>query len=194
MTRTILLTLIVIATAVGGGAASVWYALEAQEGIGAVTIGGWTAFPAIGTPDADPYSKARVAREGLLALGHAEGLVFIAHADSRGDAMDRRCSYKVEGQTPPARFWTLYAGDLSQRVIPVEGHPAPAIQSQEVLRQPDNSFSIGFGPRAAPGNWVRVGGSGPFTLVLTLYDSPLASNPGFADVPLPQILRTGCND
>ena len=194
MIRTLLLTLVVVVIAVGGGGASVWYALQAQEGIGAVTIGGWTAFPSIGTPDADPYSKGRVAREGLLALGHAEGLVFIAHADSRGDAIERRCSYKVEGATPPARFWTIYAADLGYTVLRLEGRAAPAIQSQDVLRAADNSFSIGFGPQPVPGNWIRVDGAGAYTLVLTLYDTPLASNPGFADIALPQVLRTGCDD
>ena len=37
-----------------------------QEGIGAVTVGHWTAFPDLGTPQADPYSKARIAREGVI--------------------------------------------------------------------------------------------------------------------------------
>lgn len=193
MIRSLLTTLVVLVVAIGGGAASVWYTLQSQEGIGAVTIGGWTAFPAIGTPDADPYSKARVAREGMLALGHAEGLVFYAHHDSRGDALRRDCDYKIEGQTPPARFWTMFAADEGHEVLPLSGRAAPAIQSQEVLRLADNTFSIGFGPRPVPGNWVRVEGDGRFSLVLTLYDTPLASNPGFADMALPQVLRTGCD-
>ena len=83
MLRTVLLTLATLAIAIGGGAASVWYALELQEGVGAVTIGSWTAYPDIGAPDADPYSKARAAREGLLALGRAEGLAFVADARHR---------------------------------------------------------------------------------------------------------------
>ena len=70
--------LIVIAIAIGGGTASVWYVLRAQEGIGALTVGDWTAFPAIGTPEADPYAKARIARDVILPLGRAEGLAFIA--------------------------------------------------------------------------------------------------------------------
>ena len=73
MFRTVFLILATLAIAIGGGAASVWYALQAQEGIGAITIGSWTAYPNMGAPDADPYSKARVAREGVLALGRAEG-------------------------------------------------------------------------------------------------------------------------
>jgi hypothetical protein len=193
MLKPLLFTFTVLAIAIGGGATSVWYALEAQEGVGAVSIGGWTAYPSIGTPDADPYSKARVAREGLLALGHAEGLVFVAHLDSRGDALDRRCSYKIEGPTPPARFWTLYAGDMSHTVLASQKWPVPAIQSQNALRAPDNTISIAFGPHPTPGNWLPVDGSGAYTFMLTLYDTPLANNPVFSEVELPQVLRTTCD-
>ena len=93
MFRTVILTLATLAIAIGGGAASVWYTLQAQEGIGAVTIGNWTAYPNMGAPDADPYSKARAAREGMLALGRAEGLAFFSNRDSSGDTLSRKCSY-----------------------------------------------------------------------------------------------------
>ena len=91
MLKTAFLILFVLAVSIIGGGASVWYTLKANEGMGAVTIGEWTAFPFIGTPDADPYSKARVAREGVLALGRAEGLSFSAQRDSAGEALQSEC-------------------------------------------------------------------------------------------------------
>src|SRR5262245_18834658 len=117
MIRTVLLILVTLAIAIGGGAASVWYALEAQEGVGAVRIGSWTAYPTMGAPDADPYSKARAARQGLLALGRAEGVAFFAAHDASGMLLSRNCSYLIEGSTPPARFWTFYVADRSLRMI-----------------------------------------------------------------------------
>ena len=110
MLRTVILTLAMLAIAIGGGAASVWYTLQAQEGIGAVTIGNWTAYPNMGAPDADPYSKARAAREGVLALGRAEGLAFFSNRDSTGATLSRKCSYLVEGATPPARILDVLCG------------------------------------------------------------------------------------
>ena len=74
MLKTAFLTFVVLCISIVGGGASVWYTLKANESVGAVTIGEWTAFPLMGTLDADPYSRARVAREGLLTLGRAEGL------------------------------------------------------------------------------------------------------------------------
>ena len=192
MIRTVLLTLATLAIAIGGGAASVWYALNVQEGVGAVTIGNWTAYPEMGAPDADPYSKARQARLGLLPLGRAEGLAFFASSDAGGAPLSRQCSYLIEGSTPPARFWTLYAADKSLRMIPPEGRRKPALQSLAILRNPDNSFAIAVGPDATPGNWLRVSGSGPMVFVLTLYDTPVAGVIGAEDVELPQVLRTAC--
>ncbi|RUX68043.1 DUF1214 domain-containing protein, partial [Mesorhizobium sp. M7A.F.Ca.CA.004.08.2.1] len=58
MLKTAFLTLLSLAIAIVGGGGSVWYALKVQDGVGAIRIGQWTAFPDIGTPAADPYSKA----------------------------------------------------------------------------------------------------------------------------------------
>jgi hypothetical protein len=193
MLQRIVFILFVLAVAIGGGAASVWYLLRSQEGIGALTIGGWTAFPTIGTPDADPYSRARIAREGVLSLGRAEGLTFIAERDSAGDPLRRNCSYRVEGATPPARFWTLFASDRTLDVLDTGRARPPATHSQEILRQPDNSFLIAFGPHPLPGNWIRVTGSGPMTFLLTLYDTPVDAASGITGIELPQVLRTACD-
>jgi hypothetical protein len=193
MLKTAFVTFLVLCIAVGGGALSVWYALQAQEGVGAVTIGGWTAFPDLGTPEADPYSKARVAREGVLALGRAEGLSFVAQRDSGGDALRQECEYRLEGTVPSARFWTLFPADASGAVVGSGKRRAAALHSNQLLRMADNSVSISVGVHPGPGNWLAVSGSGAMFLVLTLYDTPIASSTGVADVELPQIHKVGCN-
>jgi hypothetical protein len=193
MLRTVLLTLVTLAIAVGGGTASVWQALQAREGVGTVRIGSWTAYPSMGAPDADPYSKARAARQGLLALGRAEGIAFFATRDADGAQLSRKCSYRIEGSAPPARFWTLYAADPSLRMLPGDRHRKPALQSLDVLRNTDNSFAVTVGPDATPGNWLSVAGAGPMVFVLTLYDTPVSGSIGVEDVGLPQVLRTGCD-
>ena len=193
MLRTVLLVLVAVTTAIGVGAGSVWLALESQEGVGAVTVSGWTVFPNIGTPDADPYSKARVAREGVLALGRAEGLTFIAQRDSSGARLRRDCSYLVEGTAPLSRFWTLYVADDHLAVLPTRRLRAPAIHSIGLLRSADNSFAITVSRRPSPGNWLSVEGDGHFLIALTLYDTPVGSSSGVDDVELPQVLRGDCD-
>ncbi|MFU0506656.1 DUF1214 domain-containing protein [Pseudaminobacter sp. NGMCC 1.201702] len=193
MLKTTFLVALFLAVAVVGGGASVWYALDAQEGVGAVTIGSWTAFPEIGTPDADPYSRARIAREGVLTLGRAEGLAFIAQRDSRGDILRRNCVYRIEGSVPPARFWTLYAADANLSALKAKNGRPSALHSYEVLHRPRNKLIILAGRHPEPGNWLPLQGSGDMFLVLTLYDTTIASSTGIADVELPAITKSGCD-
>jgi hypothetical protein len=192
MLKTAFLALLTLAIAIGGGAASLWYVLDARDGVGAVAIGGWTAFPDIGTPDADPYSKARVSRQGILALGRAEGLAFAATHDAAGQPLRRECSYRIEGAAPPARFWTLYAADAARNVI-VANQRKTALHSLELLRRPDNSFSIAVSRKPTPGNWFGVPGAGAMRFVLTLYDTPVAGSTGVADVEMPMVVNVGCD-
>ncbi|QND59407.1 DUF1214 domain-containing protein [Mesorhizobium huakuii] len=193
MLKNAFLMLLSLAIAIGGGGASVWYALKIQDGVGAIRIGQWTAFPDIGTPAADPYSKARVAREGVLALGRAEGLSFVAENDAAGDQLKRECSYRIEGGFPTARFWTLYAADQSLGVVETGKPRLAALQSYEVLRQADNSVIISVGHHPMSGNWLLTDGSGRMYFVLTFYDTPIASSTGLSDVSLPRILKAGCD-
>ena len=193
MLKTVLLIFIVLAISIVGGGASVWYTLKANEGVGAVTIGQWTAFPNVGTVDADPYSKARVSREGLLALGRAEGLSFSAQRDADGQALRRECTYRIEGPVPSSRFWTLYAADPSGAVIRGGQRRPGAMHSYQLIRLADNSVSISAGAHPAPGNWLALSGEGPMSFVLTFFDTPIASSTGASDVVLPSIVRVGCD-
>lgn len=195
MFKTVFLAILVFAIAIVGGAASVWYALNAQEGVGAVTTGVWTTFPDLGTPQADPYSKGRSAREGVLSLGRAEGLTFVASHDSDGVPLQKACTYTIDGVFPPARLWTLYAADPSSHKMTKTSHSRPpALNALQVLRQPDNSVKVSVGPHPSPRNWLPISGTGPMSLVVTLYDSPAASSSGIVEVALPDIVKATCDD
>ncbi len=194
MLKSILLTALSVVIAVGGGAGSVWLALDRDFGFGTVTIGAWTAFPDYGTPDADPYSRARFSREADLALGRAEGLVFIARRDSAGEPLLLECRYRIAGTMPPSRFWTLSARASDNEVIRPNGGRPPALHSRALLREADNSVMTTVSRHVAPGNWLAIHGSGPFTLVLALYDTAISSSARIAEVDLPDIVREGCDD
>ena len=172
---------------------SAWFAVDRGYLFGAGTLGDWTAWPDVGSPDADPYSKARVARAGVLALGRAEGLSFVADHDTAGDPLRRECAYSIEGSFPTARLWTLYAADQSLDVIATGMARPAALHAQEILRQPDNSAIISVGRQPYPGNWLPVRGDGPLHFVLTFYDTPIASSTGLSDVTLPLVRKAGCH-
>lgn len=193
MLRNVLIILLTLMIAIGGGAASAWYALGSVGGLDAISVAGWVAYPEAGTPQADPYSKARIAREATLPLGQAEGLPFFTARDAGGDSLRRDCTYRIEGQFPPARFWTLQvaAADRLQRASSRDR--STGLTSYGIIREGDNAVVVTASRSAAAGNWLPLDGSGPMTLVLTLYDTPVASNENIGEIPLPQVLKVGCD-
>ncbi|ABS15390.1 DUF1214 domain-containing protein [Brucella anthropi] len=180
---------IVLVLALGGGIWSVDKVLDRFEGFGELRVGVWSAYPAAGTPDADPYSKARAARKAYLALGTAEGLPFYARSDNSGRTLRRGCTYRLSGLTPPARFWTVFPASPDLEPIPPREGLQAALHSREVLYDDDGSVTITIGPDAASGNWLPVEGSGDFVLVMTLYDTPAASSSGLSDLVMPGLTR-----
>lgn len=193
MLRTVFLVTAVLVIALVGGAGSVWLMLEQTRSVGSVDVGAWTAFPKAGTPEADPYSRARAARLGELSLGQAEGIVFVADQDDAGVPLQRQCSYRITGSVPPVRFFTLYAADQTRRILPAPGRFRAALHSRELLWSNGDAVEIGVGPHAEPGNWLPVSGSGQMLLILTLFDTPVSTGRSIEDIPLPSIEKTGCD-
>jgi hypothetical protein len=180
---------ILIAATVGFSTA--WLAVERGPFFGAVTVGAWTAWPSAGSADADPYSLAVLARNGEVPLGAGEGLTFTAETTTDGEALDGRCSYRITGQTPPARLWTLTAYDSTGRLM-VNPARRSGFHSREIVRLEGGSFVITTSPNVSPGNWLPTAPVERFSLVLRLYDTPLTSGGRAADLVMPDIRMAGC--
>jgi hypothetical protein len=187
MLKSLLLIVLALVIALGGGAGSVWLMMEEVEDFGALTIGEWSVNPTEGTPQADPYAKARFAREGKLSLGAAEGAQFVAARDTTGQPLRGACDYVVTGSVPASRFWTMHA------VQPGTAETPRALQSLALLRDASGSFSIALSRHLAPGNWLQIGTEGPYRLVLAVYDTPTVGTADFAEITLPRIVRERCN-
>lgn len=184
-----LLAAIVIAVVTGVGSA--WLTVERGEIFGAISAGTWTAWPATGSVDADPYSMAMLARTGEVPLGAGEGLAFTAETDHGGEALTSNCVYRVTGDTPAARLWTLTAYDGDGRLM---SNPArrTSFHSREIIRRSDGSFTISVSAEVAPGNWLPIGVTEAFRLVLRLYDTPLTTGNQIGDLVMPSVERVGC--
>ncbi|MBO0663298.1 DUF1214 domain-containing protein [Jiella sp. MQZ9-1] len=174
-----------------GGWSAKWAVKESSE-IATVEVGQWKATPFAGAPDADPYSKARLAMIGNLNLGIGEGIQFRGSADDSGQPLRRECSYSIEGTTPPARIFTLAAYmPEGQLITPAAGRPG-WLTSNNLMRNDDNSFAIAVGPTARAGNWLATSGTGQMILVLALYDTPASAESGASSLTLPTIHREEC--
>lgn len=188
--RFVLYLLMMIAVALSVGFGLSYYALIDGRLFGVARVGPWTAWPDVGSNTPNPYTRGHLAREASLQLGQAEGLQFIATADSKGEPLSLSCSYRIEGKTPLATFWTLVAVDLQGRNLAAAGEPL-ALRSTEIARANDGSIIIHVGTRLKPSNWLELSGEGLFALELTLYDTAVFS--GFSsDESMPAITREEC--
>jgi hypothetical protein len=184
-----LLAMFAVALAVGFGLS--WYALNDGRLFGALQVGPWAAWPQAGATNPDPYTRAYLARTGAMQFGQSEGLQFVASTDNEGDPLDRNCTYRIEGSTPLATFWTLVPETPEGMPIALPGGPV-GFNSMRLSRSTDGSARLYVGKRLSPQNWLEITGEGPFALVLTLYDPAVIGGAGEAIDQLPAITREGC--
>jgi hypothetical protein len=183
---------LVIAIAVAIGFFSAYAAIERGPAFGSLALGVWEARPTQGTRAADPYSAATHARTGRVPLADGEGLVFLARTDSAGDALSPACDYLIVGQAAPARLWTLVPLDADLRLV-AAGSPRIGLDSRHLLRRPDGDFTVTAAARARPGNWLPTAADADgLVFALRLYDTPLTTGTGVANVPMPEIVRGDC--
>jgi hypothetical protein len=174
------------------GGFTAWYSIQHAHRIGAINVGPWTAFPFASADQIDPYTIARSVAEGTVPLGATEGLSFEAVTDSQGDALSLQCEYRVEGSTPPAKVWTLVPYDSSGNMVPPAPGGRSSLYSNAVVFYPDGSFMIDISRFPRPGNWLAVSGSGPYRMVLRLYDTPVTSSAGSEPPVMPQVVKVEC--
>jgi len=166
--------------------------IQHGSGLNAVRAGPWVAYPRIGAGDIDPYARAMLAQSGEMSLGASEGLSFVARGDSSGAAFSPDCDYTLSGEPPKARYWTLTL--LSPKgYLVANAALRHGFTSTEILRSPNGGFDITLSRRARPGNWLPIGETKKFILVLRLYDTELSAATVALDADnLPKLVRGAC--
>jgi hypothetical protein len=180
------------ALALGLGASSAYLAISGEFPLGAVQAGPWKAWPQVGSREADPYARSIIVREAEIPLGTGEGLVLAAATDGTGRALDSGCTYRIGTTTPQARLWTLTVYDESGNLVstPLE---RSGFTSAEILRGADGGFTVTLARDLQPGNWLKLPPVGSFSLMLRLYDSPVAAGSASLNAAtLPAIERVEC--
>lgn len=113
MWRRILAWIAAIAAGVALGGASAWAVVTIGFSNFSTHYGAWSFNRAAGSTAADPYTRAIIARYGLLALSSHEALYFTVDRDEHGAPLTESCIYDLTGRDLDARWWsvTLYAHD-----------------------------------------------------------------------------------
>lgn len=157
----------------------------------AVANGPWLVLLDAGNEAAGMYERTAVAIGGLFALARTETLYYTAMTDSDGRALTEECDYRVVGDDPDARWWSLTAYAMDQFLIR-NGDARHALAQTTVAREADGGFVIHVSPAAQPKNWISSAQGGRFLLMLRLYNpgASVYAQPGSA--PLPRIERGQC--
>lgn len=158
---------------------------------GDVDVGGWHSDFAIGSTAADPYTRARVARHGLLALAQREAVYFTRANDAAGRQLREDCSYRLSGGAMPAAWWsvTLYNGTS---MLPDNSDGALSIDAS---RAGQGGWEAVIAPDRPAGatHWISSRNAGMFDLTLRLYvpEPALLAAPTRALDP-PRLERLDC--
>jgi hypothetical protein len=157
---------------------------------GGVENGSWRTDLAAGNPAGNPYTRARVALHGLLALSARETVYYTATHDSEGYPLDGRCVYQIAGHDPDARWWSITAYGRDEFLIP---NPANrySVSKTTVEREPDGAFLVQVGGAKEGANWIALE-PGRFSLSLRLYNPGPRVTFDPAHVELPTIRRVSC--
>lgn len=180
-----------VGTTLGVGSAAL--ALWLMPGVGVERVGPWASNPLTGARSADPYTRAFVARVGILALNRSETIYFDARSDSEGRRLDARCRYRLSGGPLPARWWsaTVYAED---DFLPRNDDRALSVDADSVTTGPDGRWSATLAPeRPSGGDWISTRRAGAFAVTLRLYlpEPEAAEDP--TGLALPAIERLSCD-
>jgi len=189
--KSIVVLLLAIASSVALGLWSAWLAVRSPAPVDTISLGPWQAWPNAGTPNADPYSRARLARTGEIPLGSGEGLMLLALTDDAGDALSASCDYTIAGQTPPARLWTVSLENRDGHVVK-ERDGVAALGSDTLLREGDGSFKIALASRPQSGNWLSTQDAARFRVVVRLYDTTARTGTELTTLVMPHITRDRC--
>lgn len=176
------------------GLSSAWLTFEGGLALNSVQIGPWIIWSEAADPDADPYTRANVARSGRLQISGASARYFRASEDSDGRTLWSSCEYVIEGPAIDALWWSLAVYNEKGRLFKNKAD-RHAFNSTNIFLREDDSFDISVSRDARPGNWLPVSGDDAFQIILrihwpaTLEDS---SGSPLLDVGLPTITRVGC--
>jgi len=183
----------VLAAGLVAGAASGWFSL--QNGmVGGETYSGWSGSKVTGSVDADPWTRARVAVSGLLALNKSQAIYFSRNTDDSGARLREDCRYRVSGGAMPARWWsvTVYAAD---NYLPLNNDDALSFDATEVQPDPAGNWTAILAPtRPNGGAWASTRKTGEFDITLRLYQPDAKAQADYGSIPMPKVERLDCGE
>ena len=174
-----------------------WSTRKPME-FGDVNVDGWISDFAVGSAQASPYVRARVARHGLLALAKSEAVYFVRGQDDEGERLRASCTYRLSGTDMPAQWWSVTLYNTADSKLPVNTDEALSVDATSVKRRDEATkgpWEAVIAPQRPSDavNWISSNGSDGFDLLLRLYvpEDALLDSPDTA-LPPPSIEKLNC--
>ena len=186
----ILLSLVV---ALGVGAWTARSAIQKWPDLASDRYGPWHILATLGQPGGDPYAKALLQIEPRMVIGMSEGARYVAATTDDGKPLSPLCSYRLRGDVPLARLFTLHAEDMRGNLL-LPPAPLPGTLHSDGLMIDGKSYEILVSAQAKPGNWLAIRSFAPFRLVMHQYDVAVVSDQAIQRPRLPRIEETGCGN
>ncbi len=159
-----------------------------------ISVNGWNSDWTIGSTAANPWTRARVARHGLLALTKEEAVYFTTNIDTDGNRLSENCTYEVSGGDMPGQWWSITLYDATS-YLPRNKDNALSFDMTKAAASGDGaawSFTVAAeGPET--GNWVSSHKAGDFDMTLRIYKPTpeLIADPEGV-LPTPSVKRLAC--
>lgn len=181
------------AIALFSGFASAHYAIDFLGKGSNLKTGQWTRLESIENTAGNPYRAALKARTTGVALAPGEGLIFTSDRDANDDLFDPACRYRLAGRMPKASLWSLSV-NTTQDEQEIRHPERRFLVSHSVQWKSDGTLKVAIAPDIQQGNWLASPTTGPFTVSLRLYDTPLALNTTELNSrELPEITKGTCS-
>ena len=176
------------------GIGSAWYMIERGSPLTTTKVGPWDGWVSEGNPNADPYTKAHVARSGRLPLTSTVARYFVARTDSAGHTLTSACA--IFDRRAAAQRALVVACRL-RRAWRADREPDGALQLQQrggCCVTPTAATASTCRRKARPENWLPSGTAEQnLVLMLRVYSPRETDASGIGLVPgerLPKIERT----
>lgn len=193
--RIIFDTLLVLTIAVVIGLGSAWYMIDEGSALTTGSIGPWSVWHSAGNPEADPYTKAHIARSGRLPITSTSATYYFADADGDGHKLVSGCDYLLEGSAFNAAWWSLTLYDETGRLVANKAR-RHSFAGRELTIHRNGRYRLHLASHVKPGDWLPSGENKKLMLVIRVYG---ARGDGGLDkreaneARLPTIKREGCS-
>ncbi|MEC8882467.1 MAG: DUF1214 domain-containing protein [Pseudomonadota bacterium] len=146
-----------------------------------------------GSNDANLWLRFYTAFHGLVASDKSQGLYLISTTDTDGKKYEKGKCYEVEGEDMQAKFWSLTAYGLDNKVLGDKENTSINNKSVKMDKGKFSAMIVANKSEAKGKENIMILGENDFKLVLRLYgpSETVVDNPQIVKVPVIKEVKCG---